>query len=146
YGLPIDLIDNGKHSMGKRADGFHGSTGNITPASPEILNTIFHQLVKSNVKGTTIYGIPAWDSAAMSNYILAKMQWDPTLDANDLQREWLTRAYGAQAGAAMEMFYARLGDEFKVYYLKNATAGYRMTPDIFKGIYSYVYPDLEKYF
>lgn len=146
YGLPIDLIDNGKLTMGRREDGFHGSVGNILATSPDILNTVFHQLAASHINGTTIYGLPSWSSAALSNYLLAKMQWDPTQDANELQREWLERAYGTQAGAIMEKFYIRLADEFRRYYRENPKAGYRMDPEIFKSIYSKVYPDLEKYF
>src|SRR5690606_35801841 len=69
------------------------NSGLLTPTAPEILNFIFPRLVKNNVKGVYIYGIDSWSQAAVSNYVLAKMMWNPHLNAVSVQREWLQRAY-----------------------------------------------------
>jgi hypothetical protein len=63
-----------------------------------------------------MYGMPSWSAAALGNYLLAKMTWDPTLNADALQKEWLHHAYGPRAGAAMEAFYTKLNGWFRDYY------------------------------
>ena len=122
------------------------SSGIITPMAPEIYNHIFPRLVKNNVKGVYIYGIDTWSQSAMSNYVLAKMMWNPHLDAYQLQREWLQHAYGKAAGAKMEKLYHHLDKWFSDYYQANHDASYVLTLPIFKGIYGAHYPQLEKLF
>ena len=120
------------------------SGGALLPAAPEILNAIFPVLIENKVKGVYIYGTDSWNNAAMANYILAKMMWNPKLDAVVLQREWLHRAYGPQAGAVMETLYNRLDDLFRDYYRKNHSATYNLTEDMWKSIYAPHFAELEK--
>jgi hypothetical protein len=122
------------------------SSGLITPMAPEIFNFIFPRLVKDNVKGAYIYGIDTWSQAAMSNYVLAKMMWNPHLNAYQLQHEWLQRAYGKDAGAKMEVLYHHLDRWFSDYYKKNTEASYVLTLPMLKGIYAAHYPELEALF
>jgi len=122
------------------------SSGLMTPMAPEIYNYIFPRLVKNNVKGVYIYGIDTWSQAAMSNYVLAKMMWNPHLDAYQLQREWLRRAYGKAAGAKMEVLYKHLDKWFSDYYKKNHDASYVLTLPMLKGMYAAHYPQLEALF
>jgi hypothetical protein len=122
------------------------SSGLIIPAAPEILNTIFPILTENNVKGVYIYGTDSWSNAAMANTILARMMWNPKLDARQLQREWLHRAYGVQAGAAMEKMYDKLDEVFRNYYRANDDASYRINDKILAGLYAPHYAELEKLF
>jgi hypothetical protein len=122
------------------------SSGLIIPAAPEILNTIFPILTENNVKGVYIYGTDSWSNAAMANTILAKMMWNPKLDARQLQHEWLTRAYGPQAGAAMEKMYDKLDDVFRAYYRANDDASYSLNDKILSGLFAPHYVELEKLF
>jgi hypothetical protein len=122
------------------------SSGLITPMAPEIFNFIFPRLVKDNVKGAYIYGIDTWSQAAISNYVLAKMMWNPHLDAYQLQREWLQRAYGKSAGAKMEVLYHHLDKWFSDYYKNNHEASYVLTLPMLKGMYAAHYPELETLF
>ncbi len=122
------------------------SSGLIIPAAPEILNAIFPILTENNVKGVYIYGTDSWSNAAMANSILAKMMWNPKLDAHQLQREWLVRAYGPQAGAAMEKMYATLDDVFRAYYRANDDASYSINDKILRNLYAPHYVELEKLF
>jgi len=127
---------------------FTGNTANVTPVAPEILNLIFSNLVKAHIKGATIYGDPAWSNCAVSNYIISKLLWNPHLDANALQREWLQRAYGLEAGKSMELFYAKLDSIFHDYYQQhtNDEANYKLTDDMLKEIYAAHYGELEQLF
>lgn len=148
YDLPIHLSRQSRHAITDRGGNgnFPGNTGIVTPAAPDILDVIFPQLVKSRIDGALFYGLTSWSSSALSNYLLAKLQWDPTLSAHELQKEWLHRAYGPEAGAAMETFYGRLNDLFRVYYQENERTSYELTPGMFQNLYGTYYAELEKLF
>ena len=138
YDLPNTWMDAGKESHFQI-----GSTGIVTPAATRILDFIFPQLVQYHLRGSRIYGTESWSNVALANYIVAKMEWNPRLKASDLQKEWLTRAYGPQAGAVMERFYDKLEDAFEEYSIKEPI-NFRMTDDYLKGIYGGNYAELEK--
>ncbi len=121
-------------------------TGIITPPATEILNFIFPRLVKNNVKGVYIYGSASWSQTALANYIVAKMLWDPHLDADQLMQDWLMRAYGAQAGAAMGALYQNVDAWFRDYYQQNDAAAYSLTDDMLRKLYAPHYPELEVLF
>jgi hypothetical protein len=142
YDLPNQLLRQLQPEIGEA--NFPGSTGSITPAAPDILNTVFHQLVKSRIKGSYIYGVPSWSNGALGNYLLAKMEWDPTQNAEDLQREWLNRAYGTDAGKVMEQFYTELNGWFRDYYEQHSDLSYKLTLGMMKDIYAARYPEMEK--
>jgi hypothetical protein len=122
------------------------ASGMITPPGTEILNFIFPRLVNNNVKGVYVYGVDAWSQAALANYIIAKMEWNPHLDANQLQHDWLMRAYGPQAGAAMETLYQKLDGWFRDYYQQHDNASYVLTNDILKDLYGAHDAELEQLF
>ncbi len=122
------------------------SAGIVSPAAPELLNLIFAEQVKHKAKGTYIYGNTSWSNFAMGNYVLAKMMWNPKLDAHKLQTEWLVRAYGEQAGRGMDVFYKDLDEKFRAYYQANDKASYRLTDDILKGLYGPAYANMERLF
>lgn len=142
YDLPNQLLRQQEPEIG--TSNFPGSSGIITPAAPDILNTIFPQLVKSRIKGAYVYGVASWSNAALGNYLLAKMEWDPTQNAEELQREWLHRAYGLQAGVVMEEFYAKLNGWFRDYYQQNDGLSYKLTLGMLRDIYAAHYPEMEK--
>lgn len=141
YGWPSQLLRQGTDEIGDA--NFPGSTGIITPAAPEILNTVFSTLHRDKLKGTYIYGVPSWSNGAMANYIITKLDWDPTLDAKAVQRDWLQHAYGAKAGTAMEQFYDRLDGWLGDYY-RNSHAGSEVDLAMLKAVYAAHYPAMEK--
>ncbi len=142
YDLPGQVLRQLEPEVGE--SNFPGSTGIITPASPDIFNTIFHQLDKSHIKGGIFYGVPSWSNAALANYTIAKMHWNPKLNAEELQKEWLQRAYGEQAGAIMEQFYIKLNREMGDYYRSRNGLSYKLTLGMLKDVYAAHYPELEK--
>lgn len=149
YDLPNVMLRQDSHRVGDAR--FHGMVANIAPPAPDILNIIFPTLLENHIKGTYIYGTPAWGSGALTNYMIAKMTWDPKLDAYDVQREWLQRAYGADAGKVMEQFYLKLNGWYRDYYQRAAEtekegARYELTEAILKNIYAANYLEMEKLF
>jgi hypothetical protein len=144
YDLPNQLAKQYDPEVG--GGNFPGSTGAVTPAAPEILNLIFSTLVRDHIKGAMIYGVPSWSNAAMSNYILAQMMWNPRLDARAVQRDWLVRAYGPEAGAVMGQFYQKLDGWFRDYYQQHENVSYFMTRGMLKDIYAAHYAEMEKLF
>jgi hypothetical protein len=123
-----------------------GSCGMITPASPKLQNLLYHGFVKYHVKGAEVYGTPAWSQTSLASYIKAKMLWNPRLDAVSLQHEWLRRAYGAQAGAAMERLYDTLDHWFAEASSKRLFRAYHANEELFKNLYAPHYAELEKLF
>jgi len=120
--------------------------GMILPPATGILNHVFASLTKNHIKGAYFYGNMSWTGSAITNYIDAKLLWNPRLDANDLQRKWLERAYGPQAGLIMEQFYQKLDGWFAEGYRKNSTLGYSVQETIFKEIYAPHYAEMEALF
>ena len=126
-------------------DRMSGTTGIVSPAAPQILNFIFKGMVKAHIKGAYLFGSPSWSNAAMSNYIMAKMMWNPSLDAYALQRDWLNHAYGEAAGAAMVPFYRKLESIFQDY-SKDKVILSRPNDKLFNELYGKYYTELEKLF
>ncbi|WP_294080791.1 DUF4838 domain-containing protein [Proteiniphilum sp. UBA5384] len=126
-------------------DRLTGATGIITPPAAELLNFIFSGLVENKVRGGYLFGTPSWSNTAIANYMLAKMMWNPELDAYDVQRDWLYHAYGPAAGAEMEKFYNKLEDVFREYSKTNVINS-RPNDRMFNDLYGENYPDIEKKF
>lgn len=132
YGMPLWL---------------RNSSGMLTTASPDNLNFLFSLLRKNHIKGAYLYGTPTWSQTAMANYVEAKMLWDPTLDAHDLQRDWLTHAYGAEAGKVMGELYKKMDNgAFADYFRQDPSQHYNVREKMFKEYYAPQYPEIEKYF
>lgn len=126
-------------------DRFSGSTGIITPPAAEILNFIFSGLIENNIRGTYLFGTPSWSNTAIANYMLAKMSWNPKLDAYAIQRDWLYHAYGEAAGAEMEKFYLKLEDIYREY-SKDKIIASRPNDAMFRDLYGAHYADLDRLF
>lgn len=122
------------------------NSGLVMPAATEILNLIFPRLLKNHIKGSIFCGNTSWSNAALSNYIDAKMLWNPKLNANDVQREWLMSAYGAKAGAIMEQYYQQLDGWYADYYQKYDWEAYYAREPLFKNLFAPHYAELEKLF
>jgi len=142
YDLPNQF---GVVDVGGSDDRFPGTTGIVTPPAPGILNFVFDQMTENKITAAYIYGAPAWSNTALANYILAKKMWNPALDAYEIQRDWLNRAYGPDAGKAMLRFYQFLGHIFQDY-AKQAPIQWTLSATYLQDIYAPNYPELEKLF
>lgn len=125
---------------------FKQSLGVVTPPAPEILNFIFSRLVKYGYDGVYIYGVEGWPQSGPTNYALAKLLWNPRLDATELCREYYRKTYGAQAAPHIEALYNILDRSFHNYYNRNKTASYNLTPTFHAEIYGPAYAQVEAYF
>ena len=138
YDLPNTIMDGGVESRFQTA-----STGLVFPTGTKILDTIFPLIAKNHARGARIYGTPSWSNAAMSNYVLAQLMWNPRLNADTLQTEWLNRAYGPQAGSVMKQFYTKLQTAFEEYSQKELIS-WRLNNGYLQDIYGAHFPELEK--
>lgn len=123
-----------------------GSTGAITPPAPEILNFAFPRLVRYGIKGVYVYGTPEWSQAAVNNYVLSKMAWNPALDAEALCDEFYRRAYGQAAGGSLREIYRLVDDAVKAFYNRDLTANYTATPRYQNEVLAANYPRIEVLF
>jgi hypothetical protein len=132
YGMPIWL---------------RSSTGMLTTASPDSLNFLFKLLRENHIKGAYLYGTPEWSQTALANYIQAKLLWNPNLDANQLQHDWLTHAYGAAAGGVMEELYNKMDNgAFAEFFRDDSDPHYNVREQMFRDYYGPHYAEIEKYF
>lgn len=123
-----------------------GSTGAITPPAPEILNFAFPRLRKYGIKGVYIYGTSEWSQAAVNNYVLSKMAWNPSLDANAVCNEFYQRAYGQAAGESIRKIYLLVDKAVKDFYNDDLTANYTATPRFHSDVLATHYPTIEAYY
>ncbi len=128
YDLPVSIMQH---------------KGIVMPPSPEILNFIFSRLLKYGFKGAYIYGRPVWPVFGSSNYAIAKMKWNPGLDANVIMDEYYEKAYGAKAGKTVGLMYQQLDSAYKAYYNKDERANYNLTERHLKEVYGPLYPKME---
>jgi hypothetical protein len=103
------------------------NNGVLTPPAPEILNFAFPRFVKYGLRGLYLYGTQEWSQAAVSNYTLARLSWNPALDAHAVSDEFYRRAYGAAAGARIREISLLLDEAVKTFYQRNLTAHWAMT-------------------
>jgi hypothetical protein len=122
------------------------SGGIITPPAPEILNFIFPRAAKYKAKHLYLSGTSAWGQGAVKNYVMARMMWNPDLDANVLTHEFYQRAYGTAAGQKVEQLYQLMDAAIKEYYNKNQTIAYSASPDYVRQVMAVKYPSVEKLF
>lgn len=129
YGMPTYLRNN---------------TGLISTAAPDNINFLFKLLTENHIKGVLLYGTPDWSQGALANYIQAKMMWNPQLDANKLQQDWLNRAYGPAAGAVMAKLYHKMDNgAFADYFRQDPSQHYNIREKMFEEYYAPHYKEIE---
>lgn len=117
------------------------------PPSRAILKQELPGAHAAGFRGATVMGLGAWGYGGPTNYILAKQLWNPGLDVEALEREWLERAYGP-GWPAMEKLNrliearltARKEKESPVYRGQNYEVNYAVLAEV----YAPVFADLER--
>lgn len=120
YDLPVNLLQ---------------SVGAPNPPGLEILTYLYPRIAEARMRGVYMYGVSAWGQGALTNYLLAKLNWNPQANVKEIAREFFQRAYGEEAGNAMQELYSLLGSANKEFHLHNENAGYRLTPVLLKAVY-----------
>ena len=102
--------------------------------------------MKYGIKGVYIYGTPEWSQAAVNNYVLSRMAWNPALDANAVCDEFYHRAYGPAAGGQVRKIHHLAGAAVKVFYNQNSTANYTATPRYHSEVLAANYAKIEAHY
>jgi uncharacterized protein DUF4838 len=115
-----------------------------TPASASLLGFAFSTAAAAGMKGVYVHGVPDWGYGAATNYLEARLAWNPNADASALLAEFHRRAYGDASGALIQAAYARLEQSLERHYLSHPKADYTLTPDLLRDVYAPAYPELER--
>lgn len=120
--------------------------GILQPPAPEILNFQYSRLAKYGFKGTFIYGRPVWPVYGPGNYAIAKLNWNPKQNAEDILNEYYDKAYGKASGKHIAKLFNVLDSAFRKFYIKHTNYGYSLNTDHLKEIYGPQYTVLEKHY
>ena len=85
-----------------------------------IMELVFPALLREKYLGALFYGQTEWGVGGAHNYTVARLMWDPRLKPREVFREWLERAYGAEAAKPMGRLYALLEDVTREYARRHA--------------------------
>ncbi len=117
--------------------------GAICPPGLEILEFIYPRLKQHGMQGVYVYGEPAWGGGGPSNYLLAKLAWDPDADVEALFVEYIERSYHAGA-PEIEALYRLLDAEMKRHFIENDDARWTLTPKIMRDVYARNFDEIER--
>lgn len=118
-------------------------SGALNPPGLKILKFIYPRLKAANFKGVYVYGVPAWGRSAGLNYLLAKLAWDPGVDAEALFDEFCQKAYG-KAGPDINRMFRLLDAEVERHFIEYPNARYVLTNEMMKDIYAKNLPSIER--
>ncbi len=118
--------------------------GAPTPPVPEILRFVYHNVHRLGMRGVYIYGVGSWGYGAVTNYVQARLAWNPEVDPDQLAREFLTRAYGEAAGVTMHELYMLIADRLRAFYNAHDDASFNLTPAMLRDVYATGYGDIER--
>lgn len=126
YDLPVSFVQ---------------SVGAPNPPGIDLLKFIYPQVASAGVQGVYIYGVGAWGHGAITNYLLAKLNWNPRADVGALARDFLRTAYGNEAAPHMQQLYTVLDEATRAHFESTAEKDHVLTRKILQGIYV---PQLER--
>ena len=117
--------------------------GAPNPPGLEILKFLFPRLRQHGMKGIYIYGNSAWGHAAVGNYLLAKLCWNPDADVTALFEEFCDRAY-AEGGPEMKQFYRLLDQATSEYFRAHPDESYTLSKGRMQEVYAAHFGELER--
>lgn len=123
---------------------FQQTLGAPNPPGIEILKFMYPRLASYGVKEIYIYGVSGWGQGAITNYLLAKLNWNPNANVDELAKEFFALTYGPKAGPVMARFYELLDSVTKKYHQAHPEANYALSRKSLQGIYVPIFPELEK--
>ncbi len=110
----------------------------------DILGFVFSNAASSGMKGVYVYGVADWGYGGATNYVVARLAWNPHADAHALVEEFYRRAYGPASGEVMKQLNDRLEGALERFYLTHPKATYSLTPEMLVDVYARLYPDIER--
>ena len=121
----------------------HNGSGAPNPPGVKILKFLYPRLKRNKMKGVYVYGSSAWGHAALMNYLLAKLAWDPDADVDALYDDFCEKAYAAGA-EEMKRFYRLLDAETERHFIEVERESYSLSNERLKGVYAANFPELER--
>jgi hypothetical protein len=121
----------------------HNGAGAPNPPGAKILKFLYPRLKQHRMKGVYVYGTSAWGHAALMNYLLAKLDWDPDADVDAVFDEFCEKAYG-KGGEEMKRFYRLLDAETERYFIAHEEETYNLSSGRTKDVYAANFPELER--
>ncbi len=116
--------------------------GGLTPPAPDICNFVFPRIADLGVEGIYVYGTTEWSQGGITNYLLARMAWNPRLDARKVCEEFIDRAYGP-AAEPMAKLYALVDATVATYYRDHADARYTRDLNYMRLVEAPIYAQVE---
>lgn len=87
----------------------------LLPSAYELWDRLPKDHVKMGLEGFDYRANAAMAYAGMRNYVLSRLAWDPSLDAEAVRVEWTNRMYGKETGAVVRTIDDKLRQWFKEY-------------------------------
>lgn len=109
----------------------------------DILKFLYPRIKSNQMKGVYVYGNAAWGHAAVTNYLLAKLAWNPLADIDALFQDFCDHAY-AEGSGDMQEFYHLLDRATKDYFIANASETYTLSQDRLRKVYAANFPEFER--
>lgn len=131
YDLPMTWWRNG-----------HGC---INGPGLELMKFIYPLIAENCKKGILIYGAEAWGHTGLTNYMLAKLSWDPTLDIDKLFKEYCDYAF-MEASEEMQQIYHLADKLTKEYILSFPGHGVQVEEPTLKAVGVPLLPEVARLF
>jgi hypothetical protein len=130
FDLPVKMIQN---------------MGGINEPGLEILAIIFPKLAKHDYESLYFHGVGSWSHGGLTNYLIAKLMWDPYADPAALADDYCQHAYGP-AAEEMKTIYAKLAERLKEHHRGpgEKIAKFKLTDEILEAVYVPLYPEFER--
>ncbi|MBP5638907.1 MAG: DUF4838 domain-containing protein [Victivallales bacterium] len=117
------------------------------PCTPglEIMKFLFPRIKNNSMKGVYYYGNRAWGHAALHNYLIAKLEWNPYADVDALFTEFCDKAYGP-ASPEMQAIYHLYDAAVKDWYVNHPEEDFRISTGRMKKAYVETLPEVARLF
>ena len=114
------------------------------PPGKDLLKWNFPLFKQNKVQYLQYVGMEAWGYGACHNWMVAKLMWNADANVDALYTEFLTRAYGAEAGKNVDKIYTLIDDKLKAFII-NTEKGpdHEIDYKAAKAIYGEIWLDVE---
>ncbi len=89
--------------------------GAVLPPGLGIMKMIYPALKKNGILMCHTTGHTAWGEGMATNYLIARLMWNPDADVDAEYKEFLDRAYGPEAGAVVAKIHALAEEGLSAY-------------------------------
>lgn len=114
---------------------------------PGLMKDTFQTLLKRPYVGLFIYSNNGYGHSGVYNWMMMKLEWDPTLDPYELMNDYLEKSYGSEAAPILSKFYFKVEKGMKNFIARRqGKTGYNCSPELLKEVYADQWDVLEALF